>query len=182
MQPKFALLTGLVLCVSLSACQTTGGYKDVSDKLPALDVKLASAPWNGHTVPNEGICVDHGGKGFAPEIVVNNIPAEATAIIVEFSDRNYSPMNGGGHGVIGFPVKPGATSVKLPSIPGYTSELPDGIWVKSHNRSTGKGYRGPCSGGRHNIYEADIKAVQEPQKQGEEGKLFATGRVRLGTY
>jgi hypothetical protein len=40
----------------------------------------------------------------------------------------------------------------------------------------------PCSGGRGNLYVADVKAVYKASKEGEENRLFAEQRITLGNY
>jgi len=180
---RTALLIALS-ALTLAGCQTSK-YKAASDPLPPLDVKFASAAWDGKAVPKEGVCQVHGGKGDTPELIVSGIPAGANAVIVEFSDRSFSPMDNGGHGVIGWKIPAGATSATLKPVPGMTHAVADGAWIESHNAATrdvAPGYRGPCSGGRGNTYEADVKAVYKPEKDSEEGKLLAKGRIRLGTY
>ena len=172
--------------LALGACQTTGTtYKAVSDPLPTLNVQFTSPAWTGKSVPKDGVCQVYGGKGDTPEMKVSGIPAGANAIVVEFSDRTYAPMNNGGHGIIGWKIESGSGSAVLKPVPGMTATVPDGTWVEADNRSTNTpapGYRGPCSGGRGNTYEADVKAVFKPAKEGEPGKLLATGQIRLGTY
>jgi len=173
--------------LALAACQTTGTtYKAVSDPLPKLDVSFASTAWDGKSVPKDGICQVNGGKGDTPELMVSGIPAGANAIVVEFSDRSYAPHDNGGHGKIGYDIAAGTSKVTLPKVPGMTDKgLPVGTWIEMNNvsvRDPAPGYRGPCSGGRGNTYEADVKAVVKPAKEGEEGKLLAKGRIRLGIY
>lgn len=183
MQVKFLIL---LPALALGACQTTGTtYRAASDPLPKLDVQFASAAWDGKAVPKDGICQVHGGRGDTPELKVSGIPAGANAVIVEFSDRSFAPMDNGGHGIIGWKIEPGATTATLKPVPGMTSKVADGTWIEGDNRSSNSpapGYRGPCSGGRGNTYEADVKAVYKPTKDGEEGKLLAKGRIRLGTF
>ncbi|MDK9721151.1 MAG: hypothetical protein OEL53_08200 [Rhodospirillales bacterium] len=149
-----------------------------------LEVSFADEAWTSNAVPTIGICDAYGGKGYSPALKISGIPAEANVIIVAFSDRIYSPMDNGGHGVLRYSIAPGQGNVTLPSVPGDTKKLPEGIWVESDNSSRmhgGRGYLGPCSGGRGNRYEADLKALYKPTDGGET-KLLAKGTIRLGYY
>lgn len=174
------------LALILSACVTGGGYKPVADKLPALKVSFADPAWTGKQIPAGQQCQMFSGKGATPPLVVENIPAGANAIIVEFNDLSFAPLsNGGGHGKIGFWHKGGERAV-LPAVPGETATLPAGSFLEARALSTGNyaspGYLPPCSGGRGNLYVADVKAVYKASKEGEENRLFAEQRITLGNY
>ncbi len=177
-------IAGSALVLSLAACQTSG-YKPVSENLPQLNVSFADSAWNGATIPAGQQCSLFGGKGATPALQVSGIPDGANAVIVEFNDRDYSPLSsGGGHGIIGYPVS--GTSASLPSVPGETGSLTGGAWVEANSRGTGayakSGYLPPCSGGKGNRYFAVVKAVYKAAKDGEESKLLATSTIELGKY
>ena len=179
------LVIGIAAMV-LAACQTTGGYVPVAGKLPQLTVSFADGAWNGKTVPSGQQCTKFGGKGATPALVVDNVPAGANAIIVEFNDRSYMDLSfDGGHGKIGFSVS-GGGKVTLASVPGETEQFPDGVFLEARNRATGSyataGYLPPCSGGRGNAYFADVKAVYKAKTKDETSKLLATGKIELGKY
>jgi len=171
--------------VLLTACQTTT-YKPVSEKLPVLTVSFADTAWDGKTVPKGQQCNKFGGSGATPSLVVEGIPAEANAIIVEFNDASYMELStDGGHGKIGFWVD-GAGKAVLASVKGHTDKLPDGTFVEKRNRASGSyatpGYLPPCSGGAGNSYFANVKAVYKAKSEKEKSKLFATGTIQLGKY
>lgn len=177
------LLMGMTVLV-VSACDTAGGYKPVSDRLAQLSVSFAGGGWTGQALPPGQHCSRWGGQGATPPLRIEGIPAGANAIIVEFNDLDYAPLaTDGGHGKIGF-WHTGGTSTTLPAVPGGTDAVPAGSFVEARARgpnATG-GYQPPCSGGRGNIYAADVKAVYKARKEGEENRLFATGHIRLGRY
>ncbi|MGE5548606.1 MAG: hypothetical protein ACM33T_17000 [Solirubrobacterales bacterium] len=176
----------LFSAMALAGCQSSGTTpKAASEPLPTLGVAFAAPAWDGNTVPKDGTCQIFGGKGESPALTVSGIPAGVNAIVVEFSDRTYTPMDNGGHGVIGWKIEPGAATTTLRPVPGMTADVGEGAWIVRDNRAAknpAPGYRGPCSGGKGNTYEADVKAVQKLAQDGGEGKVLATGRIRLGTY
>ncbi|WNJ99448.1 hypothetical protein L2D14_16455 [Thalassospiraceae bacterium LMO-JJ14] len=182
---KKTVCVGL-LTATLAACQTTGGYEPVSDKLASLSVALADQAWTGGQIPDGQQCKKFGGNGATPALTVSGIPAGANAIIVEFNDESYTPLStNGGHGKIGFWIKGGSTA-QLPSVPGATDTLTGNAFVEARNRATGSytsaGYLPPCSGGRGNTYSADVKAVYKAKAEGEKSKLLAKGYIVIGKY
>jgi hypothetical protein len=172
----------------LGGCATSGGYKPVADKLPELKVSFADPAWTGNVIPAGQQCQVCGGKGATPVLKVENIPAGANAIIVEYNDLNSRSLSSnGGHGKIGFWIKKDSASVTLPSVPGETAQLgTDGSFVEAEARSTQQyaspGYLPPCSGGSGHVYVADVKAVYKAIREGEENRLLAQQRIKLGTY
>ena len=179
----------ILLAISLSSlmigCVTGGGYKPVSDNLPQLKVSFADPAWTGKAIPQGQHCQLFGGKGATPALKVENIPAGANAIIVEFNDLSFAPLsNDGGHGKIGYWVK--GSSAVLISTPGETDKLPEGTFIESRARATGQyaspGYLPPCSGGKGNTYVAEVKAVFKSQNDKDANKLLATGKITLGSY
>ncbi|MDG1471378.1 MAG: hypothetical protein P8Q26_07435 [Ascidiaceihabitans sp.] len=138
-----------------------------------------SAPWDGKKVPAGQQCTLHGGKGKTPPFQVTAIPAGTVMLVVEYNDKSFSKLSSkGGHGTIGYPVK--GTSGTFPAVPGLSANLPDGVRVIKKARSTGDyasaGYLPPCSGGRGNKYQADVKAVSAA------GKVLAKAKMDLGRY
>ncbi len=175
----------LPIAALIAGCVTGGGYKPASDNLPSLKVSFADRAWTGKAIPKGEQCKLFGGKGATPALKINNIPAGANAIIVEFNDASYAPLStDGGHGKIGFWVK--GDSATLVSIPGDTDKLPSGAFVEAKSRATGQyaspGYLPPCSGGKGNTYVVEVKAVYKAKSDKEENKLLATGKITLGTY
>ena len=149
-------------------------------------MSFANSAWDGKTVPEGQQCNKFGGNGSTPSLVVEGVPAQANAIIVEFNDASYPDLSfDGGHGKIGFWVGGGGKAV-LPPVKGQTDKLPDGVFVEKRNRATGSyatpGYLPPCSGGAGNSYFADVKAVYKAKSEKEKSKLLATGTIQLGKY
>lgn len=169
----------------LTACATAGRY-DPAPTLATLQVVFADPAWNGRTIPAGQQCSQFGGKGASPALAVKGIPPGTTDLLVEFNDRDYPPLSsGGGHGTIRIPLPPGATEMTVPSVPGETNTLPAGVVKEAAHRapmSPGTAYLPPCSGGRGNLYFADVKAVTRPANPAERGKLLGTGRITLGQY
>ncbi len=168
----------------LAGCQA--GYEPVSDKLPNLTVSFADPGWDGKTLPKGQQCSKFGGKGATPALVVDGVPDGTNAVIIEYNDRNYPPLSyDGGHGKIGFWVSTSG-QVRLPSVPGETSRMPEGAFVEADSRATGSyataGYLPPCSGGKGNAYFAEVKAVYKAKSESETSKLLAVGNVELGRY
>jgi hypothetical protein len=146
--------------------------------------RFAESAWTGDKIPSGQHCAKDGGQGATPALILSGIPAEANAIIVEFNDQDFNKLSyDGGHGKIGFMITPGQAEVTLPSVPGGTKNMPEGVWVEKKNRATGnwytEGYLPPCSGGRSHLYTADIYAVV---KNGDDYDDIAETDIRLGRY
>jgi hypothetical protein len=171
--------------VILTACAAGGRYDPVPS-LAKLQVAFADPAWNGRSIPAGQQCSQFGGKGASPALVVKGIPPGTTDLLVEFNDRDYPPLSSaGGHGTIRVPLPPGATETTVPSVPGETNTLPPGVVKEEGHRgpmSPGTAYLPPCSGGRGNLYFADVKAVARPAAPAERGKLLGTGTITLGRY
>lgn len=151
-----------------------------------LDASFADPAWDGKKIPKGQQCTKFGGGGGTPALRVENIPAEANAVIVEFNDRNYQPLSwDGGHGKIGFWIEAGSTAATLPSVPGETKDLPEGSFVEKRNRATGAyarpGYLPPCSGGRGHRYFAVVKAVNKVEGK-RKPEVLAEAKLQLGRY
>jgi phosphatidylethanolamine-binding protein (PEBP) family uncharacterized protein len=149
--------------------------------MPALAGMNANvtAPWDGKKVPAGQQCTLDGGKGKTPPFQVTGIPDGTVMLVVEYNDKSYSKLSSkGGHGTIGYPVK--GSSGAFPAVPGLSAKLPGGIRVIKNARGTGDyasaGYMPPCSGGKGNKYQADVKAVNAA------GKVIATTKMELGRY
>ena len=151
-----------------------------------LKVSFADSAWNGEKIPDGQQCSKFWGKGATPALRVENIPAGANAIIVEFNDRDYPPLSDdGGHGKIGFWISEGSSSALLPSVPGETDSLPSGNFVEEPNQATddyaAPGYLPPCSGGNDHAYFAEVKAVRKMKGAGKP-TVLATTKIELGSY
>jgi len=87
-----------------------------------LQSELADPDWDGKQIPKNQKCQKFGGENpSTPRILVGNIPEGSDAIILEFSDRDYSPMDNGGHGKIGFVIPEGESEVEVPLFLGIHS-------------------------------------------------------------
>lgn len=179
---KFSLLLPLFLL--LSACGVTAYHEaaQVSD----LSIQLVEPGWSGKVIPDGQQCKKFGGNGHSPQLYISHIPGDAQAIIVEFSDRSWFPMNHGGHGKIGIVIKPGQTELRFPSVAGESFELPNNRMFIFHQHRGGRGepgaYLPPCSGGRGNQYYADVKAVKQVDIDQQTAVLVGQGSIMLGTY
>lgn len=153
----------------------------------ALELAFADSEWNGDKIPSGQQCKRQGGENpTTPRIIVNNIPEGADAIILEFSDRTYGPMNNGGHGKIGFEILEGTKEVVIPSIPGHSFDLPEDFFLVQEHRAssfdTAGAYMPPCSGGTGNSYYVTIKAVKVLSKEDKTFVLLGQGILELGKY
>lgn len=120
--------------------------------------------WDGKTVPKGQQCRKFGGKNpSTPGLLIQDIPANANAIVMEYSDRSWPPMDNGGHGKIGYKIPAGTNKVSVPSVPGHSFKLPEGFFIiaphQSPNWDKAGAYMPPCSGGNGNQYYVTIKAV-----------------------
>ena len=151
-----------------------------------LSVTFADPAWDGKNIPDGQQCTLFGGEGATPALQVENIPAEANAIIVEYNDQDYRPLSrDGGHGKIGFWVEEGSASAMLVSVPGETEDLSSGAFVEKRNRARGSyarpGYLPPCSGGDGHRYFAEVKAVKKGEGE-KKPQVLAEVKIQLGKY
>lgn len=167
----------------LSGC-ITGKYK-LTPNMADLEILFADSIWTGKKIPKGQQCNKFGGNAETPKLMVKNIPAGTNALIMEFSDRCYQPMNYGGHGKIGYNITPGIQQVTIPSVPGHTFDLPKGFFLvsahKGSNWDKAGAYMPPCSGGKGNLYDVIVKAVYDAP-EGKESQLLGEGKLTLGTY
>jgi hypothetical protein len=151
----------------------------------SLHLSFADPSWDGKIIPKGQQCIEFGGIGASPPILVKNIPTQANKLVIEFSDATYKPCDKGGHGIIGYVIPPGSKEIKVPSIPGQTFDLPEGFsLIKEHCGADlmmqAGAYIGPCPG-LGNVYYATIKAFYEsPDKI--KSQLLGVGRLDIGTY
>jgi len=148
-----------------------------------LEAEFVDPVWNGVTVPPGHQCQKFGGTFGSPALRVNGIPERADALVLEFSDRSYAPMDNGGHGKLGFEIAAGSTAVEVPSAPPHTAALPDGFWTVAEHGAPGwdkpGAYLPPCSGGRGNAYYVTVKAIA---RDGEAVTELAQTTLEMGTY
>ncbi len=182
---KLLLLCCATLAIALLAgCKKTYFGMEPVEPLPALQVAFADPAWDGKNVPSGQTCSRCGGAGAAsPRLTVSGIPAGADALIVEFNDLSYPPLSsGGGHGAVKIAVPAGRASLEVPSIPGETKDVPAGVSIVRISSGdvsgiTNGAYLPPCSGGRGNLYQAMVHAVDS-----KTNRVLAQGRINLGRY
>lgn len=147
-----------------------------------LSAKFVDDMWNKAEVPKSEVCSNFNTKaGSTPSIMVSNIPAKTTKIVLAFSDETFQGMRDGGHGIISYSIDKDASSVTIPSIQGETFDLPTNFTsVVKHRggkyKKTEGAYLAPCSGGKGNTYSVLIKAVDN-----DEHTLGSTS-LTLGTF
>lgn len=150
-----------------------------------LGVSFSDSKWNGKEIPAGQQCNKFGGNAGTAPLTVRNIPGGTNALIMEFSDRSYQPMNNGGHGKIGYSISANTQQTNIPSVPGHTFDLPkDFFLISAHQGSgwdTAGAYMPPCSGGKGNLYTVNVKAVYDAP-EGKESQLLGEGKLTLGTY
>ena len=148
-----------------------------------LDVAFIDPVWDGNIVPEGQQCQKFGGSAESPRLRVSSIPQAANALIVEFSDRTYTPMDNGGHGKFGFQIENGIAEAVIPSVPAHTKVLPPGFWtVQEHSAPSWDKpgvYLPPCSGGNYNESYLTVKAVD---KKGDRFRVLEETSLEMGIY
>jgi len=198
---KWKSICTFLLAIALASCQPqippvtetdTVSPQNVNTTLEStlftgLQLDLADPDWDGEWIPKEQKCQRFGGENpSTPRIHVGNIPEGSDAIVLEFSDRDYAPMNNGGHGIIGFTIPEGTSEVEIPSVPGHTFDLPEGFFLIQEHRApsfdTAGAYMPPCSGGSGHSYYATVKAVELVSIETKEFNVLDQGILELGKY
>lgn len=146
----------------------------------ALDVKFVDAKWDGMKIPTGQQCQKFGGQQPAtPALKVSGIPAGATELVFEYSDRDFEKMNNGGHGRIQYSLSSSVSDLEVPSVPGHSFELPMNFTSIEAHRSPGwdkaGAYMPPCSGGKSHAYYVTVKALKADQ-------VLSQTVLELGTY
>lgn len=135
-----------------------------------LSVEFSDSKWDGITVPRDEVCSNYNVQsGSTPALKVSNIPQNTTKIIFTYSDKTFTKMDNGGHGVIAFNLKENTKEVNVPALEGETFELIKGFEIVSAHtgtrfKKTAGAYLAPCSGGKGNTYIVDINAVDSSNK------------------
>jgi hypothetical protein len=169
---------------------TEGVASDTSNevsKSAKLQVSFVDSMWDGKTVPKGLQCQRFGGSNpSTPRLMIKDIPPGTNAIIMEYSDRSYPPMDAGGHGKIGYRIPENTKEIIIPSVPGHSFNLPEGFFIVSAHQAPGwdkaGAYMPPCSGGRGNSYYVTVKAVYQSSSENKEFKLLGQAVLELGTY
>jgi phosphatidylethanolamine-binding protein (PEBP) family uncharacterized protein len=146
----------------------------------ALEAKFVDKIWDGVKVPEGQQCLKFGGKyPSSPALHVTDIPAGSDTIVLEYSDRDSTGMNNGGHGRMKYAIPANETTVTVPSVPGHTYDLPKGFTMIEAHRGPGwdkeGAYMPPCSGGKDHAYYVTVKTLQDY-------KVTSETVVELGKY
>jgi len=147
-----------------------------------LKVQFLDTKWDGVTVPKDEVCSNFNTKaGSTPPLMVSNIPENATKLIFTYSDKTFTKMDNGGHGIVAYNIKENAKEVKVPALKGETFELIKGFEVVTAHtgtrfKKTPGAYLAPCSGGKGNTYQVTISAVDSSNKS------LASTELTLGKF
>jgi hypothetical protein len=145
-----------------------------------LSVQFSDSKWDGITVPKDEICSNYNTKaGSTPPLKISNIPSNTAKIVFTYSDKTFTKMDNGGHGILSYKVD--ANEVEVPALMGETFELADGFEVVTAHtgtrfKKTPGAYLAPCSGGKGNTYKVVINAVDSANNS------LATTELVLGKY
>ena len=153
----------------------------------AFTASISDSLWDGITVPKGQQCKKFGGKNpSTPQLRIQHIPDQANAIVMEYSDRSWPPMDNGGHGKIGYTISLGTRDVTIPSVSGHSFKLPEGFFIIAPHQSPGwdeaGAYMPPCSGGAGNKYYVTIKAVVLSGSDPATFKELAKIVLEMGKY
>ena len=170
---------------ALTAC--VASEKNVASNTHQLELHFTNPAWNGENIPTGQQCRRFGGiEPKTPALEIKKIPPKANAIIIEFSDKSYAPMDNGGHGKIGYVIDQGIETVVIPSIPGHTFDLPKRFFVVAAHQAPdwddAGAYLPPCSGGNGNIYYATVKAIYRAHSKDQKSVLLAESVINMGRY
>lgn len=166
----------------LATSALTGENKQVAN-IMKLDVSFADPIWDGKTIPVTQRCGSPDAS--TPKLIVKNFPAGTNAIIMEYSDADWPPMDEGGHGKIGYRIIEDTTEITIPSVSANTFDLPEGFFlVAAHAGGHFKAgaYMPPCSGGMGNRYYVTVKAVFKASPESKEFKLLGQVVLELGKF
>jgi hypothetical protein len=145
-----------------------------------LSVQFSDSKWDGITVPKDEVCSNYNTKaGSTPPLKISNIPSNTAKIVFTYSDKTFTKMDNGGHGILSYKVD--ANEVEVPALMGETFELADGFEVVTAHtgtrfKKTPGAYLAPCSGGKGNTYKVEINAVDSANNS------LATTELVLGKY
>ena len=145
-----------------------------------LSVQFSDSKWDGITVPKDEVCSNYNTKtGSTPPLKISNIPSNTVKIVFTYSDKTFTKMDNGGHGILSYKVD--ANEVEVPALMGETFELADGFEVVTAHtgtrfKKTPGAYLAPCSGGKGNIYKVEINAVDSANNS------LDTTELVLGKY
>jgi methyltransferase (TIGR00027 family) len=161
--------------------------ESVKEPVGTFQVLFADPEWDGERVPKGQQCLRFGGNNpSTPSLVVKNIPRGTTAVIMEYSDKSYYPMDQGGHGKIGYCIADDKRYVTIPPVPGHSFDLPEGFFLVSRHRGgawdRAGAYMPPCSGGRGNLYYVTVKAVNNVRDDNKTFDVLDETVLQMGRY
>jgi hypothetical protein len=153
----------------------------------SLQLEIIDSDWDGERIPEGQQCQRQGGKNpSTPSILVGDIPEGTEALILEFSDRDFGPMDDGGHGKVGFVITEGASETMIPPLPGHTFDLPQDFFLVQEHLAPGfdtpGAYMPPCSGGASHSYYVTVKAVELVSIDELSFNVLGQGILELGEY
>ena len=103
----------------------------VSGSLFSSDLKaeFTDAKWDGMTVPKDEVCSNFNESkiGSTPPLKVSNIPSGTAKLVFTYSDKTFTKMDNGGHGIVAYKVAADAKEISVPAQGGETFELADGF-------------------------------------------------------
>ena len=96
----------------------------VSGSLFASDLKaeFTDAKWDGMTVPKDEVCSNFNESkiGSTPPLKVSNIPSGTAKLVFTYSDKTFTKMDNGGHGIVAYKVAADAKEISVPAQGGET--------------------------------------------------------------
>lgn len=154
---KSIILSSLLLTGSLFASE--------------LKAEFSDSKWDGVTVPKDEVCSNFNDNvsGSTPPLKISNIPNGTTKIVFTYSDKTFTKLDNGGHGILAYKVVANAKEINVPAQQGESFELVNGFEiVAAHTGTRFKkapgAYLPPCSGGKGNTYKVGIEAVDAANK------------------
>lgn len=173
-----------LLLLTSSLCITTASANHTEVDIEQLQVEFADKSWNGINVPKGQQCLKFGGiNPVTPRLKVSDIPVGTTTIVMEYSDRAYKPNDNGGHGKLGYEVKPNIKNITIPSVKGHTFDLPPAFFSVAVHRGAdwdkAGAYLPPCSGGNEHPYYVTIKAIKQDESK---SIVLAQSLLEMGLY
>jgi len=177
----------LTLCIGCVLTGMEGLLSGASAEQARLEVSFADPAWDGKAIPAGQQCLRFGGQNpSTPRLMVRGITPGANAIVMEYSDRSYTPMDNGGHGIIGYRIPEGTKEITVPPVPGHSFDMPEGFFVVSPHQAPGwdraGAYMPPCSGGMGNLYSVTVKAVSRPSAGSADFTVLGQASLDLGVY
>ena len=147
-----------------------------------LKVEFADPAWDGKKVPEAHNC--NSPTAATPPLKISGLPADSDYVTLAFRDLDGPGLMSteGGHGKLGFFIKPGSAEVTLPAIlqGKKKTDMPEGVELLGEHkgRRPVEGYLAPCSQGKNNRYEVVVRAVTAADKN----KALAETKLPIGNW